>query len=108
LGGDRVIALRTVGDTLTDTVIASLGGELCKSVLVAWEQPDGTLRISLLPPTGSDEESYADFLARLLDALLNPDDRVKEIVDLSGPGHSRAMTRAERRRFNRSSQNTKG
>ena len=103
-----MIALRTIGDTLTDTVIESMGGELCKSVLVAWEQPDGTLRISLLPPTGSDEESYVAFLARLVDSLLNPDDRVKEVVDLSGPGQSRVMTRAERRRFNRSSQNTKG
>ena len=99
---------RTIGDTLKDTVIAGLGSEICESVLVAWQQPDGALRMSLLPSPESEKEDYASFLAHLIDALMNPDDRVKDIVDLSRAGHSRVMTRAERRRFSRASQNMKG
>ena len=99
---------RTIGDTLKDTVIAGLGSEICESVLVAWEQPDGTLRISLLPSSESDEDNYVNFLAHLVDSLMNPDDRVEEIVDLSDSDHSRVMTRAERRRFSRASQTMKG
>jgi len=92
---------RTIGDTLKGTVIAGLGNEICKSAIVAWEQSDGTLRISLLPSSESDEDNYVNFLARLVDSLMNPDDRVKEVVDLSGSGRSRVMTRSERRRFSR-------
>jgi hypothetical protein len=100
--------MTTLGETLEATVISSLGNEECTHCIVVWQQPNGALRLSMLPDANRGIDNFAEFLASLTYYLMNPDEATKEAIDLTGPSHSRKLSRSERRRIERLNQKMEG
>ena len=104
----EVDSMTTLGETLEATVISSLGNEECTHCIVVWQQPNGALRLSMLPDANRGIDNFAEFLASLTYYLMNPDEATKEAIDLTGPSHSRKLSRSERRRIERLNQKMEG
>ena len=65
---------RTLKEAL-DQVLGPFGDHIGVHVVVAWETPEGDLRMSLLPtvPPDGDADPFVEFLAKLAYALANPE-----------------------------------